>query len=277
MQLDDVLLESGQRERVVARQLAREIHQNVQDLTEIIRSGSRIAAGNPHYVQGLRDDISRLYTELLDLGFEYDPQSPDFMRPLTLDEASKGQRDRERRARAERERADQIANARAKKEIEDTMASAQRAIRQARVNRQLDPTRQFAPKPEEPEAYTFGGVTVPIERTEPEPEGGNYVLFRIIPDPERPSIMAYWLHDRDAEVQLRDGSRGYQSAVRLRQNAVVKGTGYMANLLEQLRLRGAVQVIFDREISRKYPEFTSKIKYYIDHNMDDYVNYETQR
>lgn len=273
----DITTESGERERNVARQIALEIHQNIQDLTDIIRSGSSTGAGNPHYVQGLRDDISRLHAEMMDLGFEYDPKSPEFMRPLTLGEASKGQRDRERRERVERQRADQIANAKARQEREATIAAAQRARRQASVTRQLDPTRQFTPKPEEPEAYTFGGVTVPVEKTEPEPEGGNYVLFRIIPDPERPTIMAYWLHDRDAEVQLRDGTRGYQSAVRLRQNAVVKGVGYMANLLEQLRAQGAVQVIFDREISRKYPEFTSKIKYYIDHNMDDYVNYETQR
>ena len=277
MRTDDVLLESGQRERNVARHIAQEIHQDVQDLTDIIRSGSRQAAGNPHYVQGLRDDISRLHDELMDLGFEYDPASPEHMRPLTLGEASRGQRERERRERAERERADQIANVRARQEREATISAAQRARRQASVTRQLDPSKQFTPKPEEPEAFTFGGVTVPVEPVETEPEGGNYVLFRIIPDPERPTIMAYWLHDRDAEVQLRDGTRGYQSAVRLRQNAVVKGIGYMANLLEQLRGQGAVQVIFDREIARKYPEFTSKIKYYIDHNMDDYVNYETQR
>lgn len=277
MKHSDILAESSDRERNVARHIAREIHTNLQDLTEIIRSGSSTGAGNPYYVQGLRDDISRLHEELMDLGFEYDPKSSDYIRPLTLTEVSKSQRERERRERAERQRADQIAQDKARQEREATIAAAQRARRQASVTRQLDPTRQFAPKPEEPEAYTFGGVTVPVEKTEPEPEGGNYVLFRIIPDPERPTIMAYWLHDRDAEVQLRDGTRGYQSAVRLRQNAVVKGVGYMANLLEQLRAQGAVQVIFDREISRKYPEFTSKIKYYIDHNMDDYVNYETQR
>jgi len=68
-----------------AKSLAIELHQNLEDLMHIMASGSKIAAGNPHNVQSLKQDIQQLYQEIMDLGYEYHPESPQYIRPLTID------------------------------------------------------------------------------------------------------------------------------------------------------------------------------------------------
>ena len=78
------LLESSGANYNTAKQIAREMHLNIEDLNHIVASGSKIAAGNPHNMQRLKSDISMLYNELMDLGFEYDPNTPDLIRPLTI-------------------------------------------------------------------------------------------------------------------------------------------------------------------------------------------------
>lgn len=78
------LLESRGANYNTAKQLAQELHLNIEDLNNIISSGSKIAAGNPHNVQSLKKDISMLYNEIMDLGFEYDSKATDLIRPLTV-------------------------------------------------------------------------------------------------------------------------------------------------------------------------------------------------
>ena len=78
------LLESSGANYNTAKQLAKELHLNIEDLTHIVAAGSKIAAGNPHNVQSLKTDISELYNEIMDLGFEYDPNTPDLIRALTV-------------------------------------------------------------------------------------------------------------------------------------------------------------------------------------------------
>ena len=78
------LLESKGADYNTAKQLAQELHLNLNDLNHIVASGSKIAAGNPHNVNSLKNDISILYNEIMDLGFEYDSNSPELIRPLTV-------------------------------------------------------------------------------------------------------------------------------------------------------------------------------------------------
>ena len=78
------LLESKGADYNTAKQLAHELHLNLEDLNHIIASGSKVAAGNPHNVKSLKNDIATLYDEIMDLGFEYDPNTPDLIRPLTV-------------------------------------------------------------------------------------------------------------------------------------------------------------------------------------------------
>ena len=76
------LLESKGADYNTAKQLAQELHLNIEDLNHIMASGSTIAAGNPHNVQSLKQDIKILYNEIVDLGFEYDPNNPDLIKSL---------------------------------------------------------------------------------------------------------------------------------------------------------------------------------------------------
>ena len=78
------LLESKGADYNTAKQLAQELHLNLEDLNHIVASGSKVAAGNPHNVQSLKNDIAVLYDEIMDLGFEYDPNIPGLIRPLTV-------------------------------------------------------------------------------------------------------------------------------------------------------------------------------------------------
>lgn len=78
------LLESSSANFSTARQLAQELHLNIEDLTHIIASGSTVGAGNPHNVESLKSDIQQLYNEILDLGYEYTPNHKDLIRPLTI-------------------------------------------------------------------------------------------------------------------------------------------------------------------------------------------------
>lgn len=68
-----------------AKSLAIELHQNLEDLMHIMSSGSSTGAANSHNVQSLKQDIQQLYQEIMDLGYEYDAQRPQYIRPLTID------------------------------------------------------------------------------------------------------------------------------------------------------------------------------------------------
>lgn len=275
MRASDIILEASRANLLTARQIAQEIHQNVNDLSEIIRSGSNIAAANPHYVHGLRQDIMRLNQELMDLGYEYDPHNADHMRPLTLGEASRAQQRAQKQQRREAELAKQRAEQEKQAELQRVRDAANRVRRQASVTRQLD-TERLA-KPQEPEAYTFGGVSIPVEKSEPEPTGGHYVLFRIDYGTNVPTLWIYWLRGNDFDVQMLDGTRGWDSARKLRQTEIIKNAGQMANTLDRLRRQGSVHVIFDRAVRQAYPDFAKKIAFYIDNNMDDFSGYELTR
>ena len=62
--------------------IAKELHQNLIDLTDILKAGSTIGAGNPHNINSLRKDIGDLSKELNDLGYEYDPRSEGMISKL---------------------------------------------------------------------------------------------------------------------------------------------------------------------------------------------------
>jgi hypothetical protein len=68
-----------------ARQIAMELHQDLEDLNAIIASGSTISAGHEHNRNSLKQSIVQLYTDLQDLGYQYDPLSKDYIKPLTID------------------------------------------------------------------------------------------------------------------------------------------------------------------------------------------------
>ena len=67
-----------------AKSLAIELHQNLEDLMHIMSSGSKTGAGNPHNVQSLKKDIQQLYQQIMKLGYEYDAENPQYIRPLTI-------------------------------------------------------------------------------------------------------------------------------------------------------------------------------------------------
>lgn len=68
-----------------AKNIAYELHQDVNDLGQIFASGSKIGAGNPHNVEQIKQSIIDLNSELLNLGFQYDPKAKDFMKPMIVD------------------------------------------------------------------------------------------------------------------------------------------------------------------------------------------------
>lgn len=84
MRYREILRENGAN-FYTAKSLAIELHQNLEDLMHIISAGSSTGAGNPHNVQSLKQDIQQLYNEILDLGYEYDAEKPQYIRPLTID------------------------------------------------------------------------------------------------------------------------------------------------------------------------------------------------
>ena len=65
-----------------ARELAQEMHQDIQDLIAITQSGSKIGAGNPHNIESLSTSIQELDRELINLGFHFDPLARDFIKPI---------------------------------------------------------------------------------------------------------------------------------------------------------------------------------------------------
>ena len=67
-----------------ASALAQELYQNLEDLTHIYAAGSTVTAGNPHNVQSLKQDIVQLHKEIIRLGFDYDPKSPNLVKPRQL-------------------------------------------------------------------------------------------------------------------------------------------------------------------------------------------------
>lgn len=84
MRYKEILKENGAN-FYTAKSLAIELHQNIEDLTHIIASRSSTGAGNPHNVESLKRDIQQLYNEIMDLGYEYDAEKPQYIRPLTID------------------------------------------------------------------------------------------------------------------------------------------------------------------------------------------------
>jgi hypothetical protein len=67
-------------DRRTASSIAQEIFKNLEDLDHIQRSGSTIAAGNPHNVRSLKQEIIELHQDLSALNFEYAPDQPDLVR-----------------------------------------------------------------------------------------------------------------------------------------------------------------------------------------------------
>ena len=65
-----------------AAELAQEMYQDIQDLMAITQSGSKIAAGNPHNVESLRNSIQELDQEIANLGYHYDPLAQDLIKPI---------------------------------------------------------------------------------------------------------------------------------------------------------------------------------------------------
>jgi hypothetical protein len=51
----------------------------------IRQAGAATGAGNPHGVQSLINNIKELVAELNRLGYEFDPNTPGYLRPLTID------------------------------------------------------------------------------------------------------------------------------------------------------------------------------------------------
>ena len=76
------LVESADFNEQTAIQIAKELHQNLIDTNEIVSSGSSIAAGNPHNVRSLRDDIVKLSKELEELGYRYSWSSPNYIKKI---------------------------------------------------------------------------------------------------------------------------------------------------------------------------------------------------
>ena len=70
------LFENYGAEAHTAMELAKELNQDINDLSEILASKSTISAGHPHNINSLRKNISELIRELRQLGYEYDPTSP---------------------------------------------------------------------------------------------------------------------------------------------------------------------------------------------------------
>lgn len=64
-----------------ARSIARDIHDYVMDLNFHMRQ-----YGNDQHFQRLRAETQSMMQELNDLGYEYDPSSPGYLRPLTVDD-----------------------------------------------------------------------------------------------------------------------------------------------------------------------------------------------
>ena len=76
------LVETADFNELTAIELAKELHQNILDANEIVSSGSTIAAGNPHNVKSLRDDIVKLSQELAQLGYRYSWSSPNYIKKI---------------------------------------------------------------------------------------------------------------------------------------------------------------------------------------------------
>lgn len=65
-----------------ARSLARDIHDYVTDIGQAM---SLDIPNKQNYINRLKADLLPVVQELRDLGWDYDPQSKDFMLPLTID------------------------------------------------------------------------------------------------------------------------------------------------------------------------------------------------
>jgi hypothetical protein len=68
-----------------AQALSRELESEMEDLMAIRHAGAATGAGNPHGVQSLINNIKELVVELNRLGYEFDPNTPGYLRPLTID------------------------------------------------------------------------------------------------------------------------------------------------------------------------------------------------
>ncbi len=69
-----------------ARALAQELYTDLHDLYQIKQAGSRTGAGHPDYTVKLAASVRELAAELDKLGYEFDLNSPGYIRPLTIDQ-----------------------------------------------------------------------------------------------------------------------------------------------------------------------------------------------
>jgi hypothetical protein len=63
-----------------AMELAKEMNKDIDDLGNILASGSKTGGGNPHNINSLRQSIVSLDKEIKELGYHYDPKSPGMIR-----------------------------------------------------------------------------------------------------------------------------------------------------------------------------------------------------
>ncbi len=71
-----VTKEENNPDNSTAKEIAKELHQDISDLHAIKSSKSTISAGHPHNVKSLQDSILSLNNDLNSLGYKYDPKSP---------------------------------------------------------------------------------------------------------------------------------------------------------------------------------------------------------
>lgn len=65
-----------------ASEIANELYKEIDDLSHALASGSTQGAGNPHHIASLKTSIIQLYKDLSDLGYEYDPTQPNYIRSI---------------------------------------------------------------------------------------------------------------------------------------------------------------------------------------------------
>lgn len=68
-----------------ARAIAAEMFADMSDLVDIRQAAAAAGPGNPNYKSNLASNVRRLAGELAKLGYEFDFNTPGYVRPLTID------------------------------------------------------------------------------------------------------------------------------------------------------------------------------------------------
>ena len=63
-----------------AAAIADELFKEIDDLSHALASGATTGAGNPHHIESLKSSIVELYQQLSELGYDYDPTQPNYIR-----------------------------------------------------------------------------------------------------------------------------------------------------------------------------------------------------